>query len=206
LGGGCHAEPGPAFVSKKEPGEPWSGMERSLESLVNPEDITKLVTFDTWILNADRFPPPGMDRKPNYDNVFLSDRDGIAGKQRLIAMDHTHCLTNGNEITARIGTIARVKDRHLYGLFPQFEPYLTAGRAKDAREKFRSVSTTLVAGILRSIPSEWGVNREGLRALYGLLLDRAHFKADEVYDMVLPHCSMHNGEFSWDGGNDNGGK
>jgi len=79
LGERDFAAPGPAFVSRKEPGGAWSGEKRILNSLLNPNDITKLLVLDTWILNADRFPPKGMDWKPNYDNVFLSDRDGISG-------------------------------------------------------------------------------------------------------------------------------
>jgi hypothetical protein len=50
------------------------------------------------------------------------------------------------------------------------------------------------------------VNQSGRKALQALLLERANFLADEVYDMVLPYCSMHDGELSLDGGKDNGGK
>lgn len=57
LGAENFAEPGPAFVSRREPGSPWSGTPRGLESLVNPEDLSTLVVFDTWTLNVDRFPP-----------------------------------------------------------------------------------------------------------------------------------------------------
>lgn len=206
LGDGNLAEPGPAFVSRSEPGEPWSGAPRNLESLVNPEDISLLVVFDTWTLNVDRFPPPEMQRNPKYDNVFLSDRDGIIGKHRLLAMDHTHCFTNGGEITSRIAGIDKVKDKRVYGLFRQFEPFLTARQVKEAAKKIRSVSTTLVEEILASVPSAWGVNRNGLNALRNLIVDRAQFLTDEVYDMLVPYCRMHDSELSWDGGNDNGGK
>lgn len=77
----------------------------------------------------------GMARKPKYDNVFLSDRDGIVGKHRLLAIDHTHCFTNGREITPRIGTIQQTKDRHVYGLFDQFRPFLTAGLVETTAKK-----------------------------------------------------------------------
>ncbi len=200
------AEPGPAFVSRKEPGGAWSGEKRILNSLLNPNDITKLLVLDTWILNADRFPPKGMDWKPNYDNVFLSDRDGISGKHRLLAMDHTQCLTNGSEITSRIGSIRRIKDERLYGVFPEFEPFLTVGQVEAAAEKLRSVSSTLIEEVLASVPPKWGVHKDGLKALHDLLLGRARFLADEVYEMLVPLCKMHDGELTLDGGKDNGGK
>jgi hypothetical protein len=200
------AKAGPAFVSKKEPGSSWPGDARTLDSLLNPEDIAKLVVFDTWILNADRFPPEGMAWKPNYDNVFLSDRDGIVGKHRIIAMDHTQCLAIGGKITSRIGTIGRVKDERLYGLFPEFERFLSAGLVKAAAKKLRSVSRTLIEEMIGSIPVEWGIPPDGRKVLQDLLFERAYFLADEVYDMVVPHCQMHDGELLLDGGKENGGK
>jgi hypothetical protein len=173
---------------------------------LNPEHIALLTVFDTWVLNADRFPPQGMNRRPNYENVFLSERDGIAGKYRLIAFDHTHCFTNGAEISTKVKTISRIKDKRLYGLFPEFEPYFTASLAMKAVEKFRGLSVTLVEGILKSVPPEWGVRGSAVDALGQLIFDRARFLADEVDEVIIPHCRMRDGKLDWDGGGKNGGK
>src|SRR5262245_25691871 len=48
------ALPGPAFISRLEPGDTWSGDERQLATLANPDDIARLVVFDTWLRNCDR--------------------------------------------------------------------------------------------------------------------------------------------------------
>lgn len=96
LGDQTWAKPGPAFVSRAESGHAWGGSADELHLIENPEDIAKLVVFDTWTLNCDRHPPKGVVRKPNKDNVFLSGEGARPGRFRLIAMDHTHCFTSPN--------------------------------------------------------------------------------------------------------------
>ena len=86
---GYTAQPGPAFATRAMPGEPWGRSGLQLELLVNPQDITRLVVFDTWTLNCDRYHydvNPQTGRKPNYDNVYLSSEGVEPGKRRLIAM------------------------------------------------------------------------------------------------------------------------
>jgi hypothetical protein len=74
---GYTAEPGPAFATRALAGDPWGNSGLQLDLLVNPEDITRLVVFDTWTLNCDRYYHDTSVRKPNYDNVFLSS-EGVA--------------------------------------------------------------------------------------------------------------------------------
>jgi len=70
------AEPGWAFITRRELGEPWGGEVRQLKQLVNPDDISRLVVFDTWTLNCDRHGP--REKRPlerpriNRRNVFLT--------------------------------------------------------------------------------------------------------------------------------------
>lgn len=206
LFGAGYAEEGPAFASRKEPGRPWSGKASTLDLIVNPEDIAKLVVFDTWILNPDRFPPGGIDRKAKYDNVFLSKRDGIPTKKRLLAMDHTHCFSNGREISARIANIGRIKDERIYGLFPAFRKFLTLRRVSNAVSKLCEIRGILIDEMIDSIPVEWGVSKVGASALRVLIVDRARFLADHISDMLRPHCATHQGHLFSDGGDDHGGK
>lgn len=86
------AQPGPAFITKENSGTVWGGSEKELLALVNPDDIGKLVLFDTWTRNCDRHPPNLAARKPNRNNVFLSNEGLPDGEWRLMAMDHTHCF------------------------------------------------------------------------------------------------------------------
>ena len=47
LGGNALAIAGPAFVSILEPGHLWSGSMRGLQLLPNPDDVVRLIVFDT---------------------------------------------------------------------------------------------------------------------------------------------------------------
>ena len=72
---GSSAQAGPAFISKADNGEPWSGSKRELDRIFNKTDVTKLVILDTWIRNQDRYYVRLFPEKPRIkvDNVFLSD-------------------------------------------------------------------------------------------------------------------------------------
>jgi len=74
------ARPGKAFITRREKGDRWGGGEDQLKLVGNHEDISRLVVFDTWTLNWDRFPPDTV-RKPNRDNVFLSEEGKREGKR-----------------------------------------------------------------------------------------------------------------------------
>ena len=96
-----------------------------LDVLVNPEDITRLVVFDTWTLNCDRHHHDLTVRKPNYDNVYLSSEGVEPGKRRLIAMDHGLCfIRSGEDLTTKLANIDKVQHEHVYGLFPEFRKKL----------------------------------------------------------------------------------
>src|SRR5277367_5854607 len=45
---GDTAKPGPAFAARALHGDPWGTSGLQLDLLVNPDDITRLVVFDTW--------------------------------------------------------------------------------------------------------------------------------------------------------------
>lgn len=204
LGGNAHGSAGPAFVSKSEPGHTWSGSPRELESLLNPDDIVKMIVFDTWTLNQDRYPPEVENRRANPDNVFLSKRDRVAGQYRLLAMDHTHCFTSGRDLTDRIAGISRVKDGRLYGLFPAFRSFITRERIALAIGGVGGVPPSSIGGIIESIPSEWEVKETGRQALTRLLCERADFLSGRLADMLNPLCNLHEGELFEEGGNGDG--
>ena len=63
-----------------EPGASWGGTVDELKATENASDVARLVVFDTWVRNCDRYPPDITVRKPNPDNVFLSSRGAKRGK------------------------------------------------------------------------------------------------------------------------------
>lgn len=54
---GGFAATGPAFITRSERGSPWGGTDRQLKQLINPEDISRLVVFDSLTRNWDRYAP-----------------------------------------------------------------------------------------------------------------------------------------------------
>ncbi len=114
---GGKAQVGPAFITRAESGEPWGGTERQLDKLINPQDISRLVVFDTWTLNCDRhsLPTDGKIGKPRVkrNNVFLSE-EAPDGQLLLKAMDHTHCFTCGRPLSRSLRNIDNIKDPRVF--------------------------------------------------------------------------------------------
>lgn len=186
---GGSADSGPAFVAKAVMGHTWGGSDKELANLVNPQDVSKLVVFDTWVRNCDRCPPDLTVRKPNYDNVFLEDLSGKdAGKLRLFAMDHTHCFTCGRDLHHRLATIDRVRDERLYGLFPGFVPLVSQADVEDAVSRLSQVTAAILQPMVDAIPREWEVDEKTKRALVELIERRADFVAATVMKTIAERC------------------
>ena len=162
---GGYAASGPAFVTRAADGHPWGGSEEELNRLVNPEAISRLVVFDTWTRNCDRHPADVSTRRPNYDNVFLEDvppRD--SGQVRLLAIDHGHCFTSGEELNARVTRIDFVKDPGVYGLFPGFVSRVRQAEVEKAINRLQEVRQDVIADFVASVPPEWEVGRQARAA------------------------------------------
>ncbi len=180
LGNGRQAEPGAAFVARAADGVTWDGSATLLDQLVNPEDIARLVVFDTWTLNCDRFRADPR-RRVNLGNVFLEKAEPDADRPlRLVAMDHTHCFTCGSELTPRLGHIGQSRSREVFGLFPAFRDRVTAAAVAPALARLRQMDTPTAKRIVRSIPTEWAVSAESRLALVELIVQRARFLADHL--------------------------
>jgi hypothetical protein len=186
---GGKAQVGPAFITRAESGEPWSGSEKQLDKLINPQDISRLVVFDTWTLNCDRHSWPADSKigKPRVkrNNVFLSEE---APERQLLlkAMDHTHCFTCGRPLSRRLRNIDNIKDSRIFGLFPEFWKYLDRGQIRLAASDLRKINRTDVVRMTKDIPMEWEVTTETLDALTDLVVGRAAYVADSIEGQLWP--------------------
>lgn len=187
------AKEGPAFISRAERGDKWSGMANQLRQLVNPEQLTRLVVFDTWTLNCDRHSTPSFGKtgknRVKYDNVFLSE-NAPDGELRLIAMDHTHCFTCGRELTHRVRHDDTIKDARVFGLFPEFRPFLDRKEAKRAVGQLGKVGRSIVQEMTKTIPRQWQVSADARSALEDLILRRAGFVADTIERRIWPQQDL----------------
>ena len=182
---GAKAKPGPAFASRALPGDPWGKSGLQLDLLVNPEDITRLVIFDTWTLNCDRHHHDITVRKPNYDNVYLSSENLEPGTRRLIAMDHGLCfIRSGEDLTARLANIDKVQDEHVYGLFPEFRGRLRESIITSCAARLREMDAATAQGMIATVPREWEVSKETRGAWVELISRRAILVADNVRQWI----------------------
>ena len=175
LGHDLQALPGPAFVSRALEGFSWSGKEKDLNEIENPETITDIVALDTWIRNFDRSPPIHSVRRPNYDNVYLAKPHQGADKPRIIAIDHTHCFTGTGELKSDIQNIEYVKDVNTYGLFPGFSKFADLERFKRIIRKISSLENEAIYKVIASVPAEWEVSDEIRAGILNFLTRRADF-------------------------------
>ena len=187
---GGFASVGPAFITRKERGAAWSGTEHQLRRLVNPEDISRLVVFDTWTRNWDRHSPDGA--RINRDNVFLKQE--TKGRLLLKAIDHTHCFTRGHELTKRLANIEFVKDPGVYGLFPEFRPFLDRRTVKRAAKRLGGLQRGEVWEIMEGIPKPWEVDPAALAAFADFVVGRAAYLADRIEMKLFPQLEMFSGD------------
>ena len=181
---GSLAQLGPALVTRELKGDSWSGEPRQLAKLQNPDDISRLVVFDTWILNRDRH----SANRQNRDNVFLSAE---ANPLELLAIDHTHCFgTSGGELTERVAHIGNCKDIAVYGLFPEFKKFLSKDVVSQCIEQLGTIDEATVKRIVADVPQKWNVSEKGSEALVRLIMQRAAFVADTIFQKLWPQKEL----------------
>jgi hypothetical protein len=182
---GAKAKPGQAFAAKAMAGEPWGKSGLQLDLIVNPEDITRLVVFDTWTLNCDRHYPEITVRKPNYDNVYLSSENVEPGKRRLIAMDHGLCfIRSGEDLTAKLSHIDKARDERVYGLFTEFRGRLQQNIIEECAARLLEMDASTANAMIATVPVDWEVSAEARGAWSELICRRADFVADNVQDWI----------------------
>lgn len=186
LGNGRWALPGPAIVSRAEPGTVWGGTIAELRSTENYAHVAELVVFDTWTRNCDRHPPAQSARQPNYDNVFLSSDAAPPGRFFLMAIDHSHCFDCGRALTTGLRRIEKVKDTQIYGRFPEFDPFLRKEDVATAVDRLLTVPRAMVEDLAASLPAEWEVPTPVRSALASLICDRADFLAGTLVATLFP--------------------
>lgn len=165
--------PGPAFASRELPARAADGTDTYLRLLREPADIAKLVVFDTWVRNSDRQPPAdALDPSPRYENLIFSP---VARKYDIIALDHTHCFTDG-DLEHDIGDPEITLDERVYGFFPEFRPFLRDRDVRLAVARLSAIDVGFVREVVRSVPVEWGMSA----LARGRLVDTICARAERV--------------------------
>lgn len=184
---GLTIQEGPAFCSKAlTNASPWTGGNKQLANLDNIDIIPKIVVFDTWTLNWDRYPPKDDRRKPNYDNI-LFDSSEIKGHLRILPIDFGECFSMSRTLSAKIANIDRMKSFQIYGLFPAFEQFVNNEKIEAALIRMKSITRAEITEMINSIPKEWQVDSSARGALLELIIGRASFLSDNIHKILKPY-------------------
>ena len=116
----------PMFFSKAVDGTPRDGSDLFLNRLRRPSDVARLIVFDTWIRNGDRY----LQGSENSDNL-LYVRSSEARKYDLVPIDHSHCFVEIDFETELPGP-ELVNDNAVYGLYPEFRSHITTESVAEA--------------------------------------------------------------------------
>jgi hypothetical protein len=166
----------PLFFSLAVDGTPRDGGDTFLSRLRDPGDVAKLVVFDTWIRNWDRF----LNGDGN-DNNLLYVKAATGRKYDLVPIDHSNCFI-GDDIAFPIGPVPEdwVNDPNVYGKFPEFDPYINARNVHSAIDCLATLKRADVVEIVNSVPPEWGLGVYAATALVDLICERAAFVVNSL--------------------------
>jgi len=192
LKGNAMVHPGAGFISRKVSGEPLANNAAGLMSLANPQDLARLVVFDTWTVNCDRHRPRTHPTGPRRnDRNLMLNRDGApTGQFVLTLIDHGCCFRCQSDLTPP--TLRRATtDDTLYGLFPEFRGLALREDALRAADELQSLSRDAISTALTEVPTEWGFSHSVRDALLEMLTQRqrrvrriveTRFRAADLFD------------------------
>lgn len=192
--GGTFAAPGPCFCTRAVDAVTWDRSAAALQELANSDDIGRLVIFDTWVRNEDRFPPRSSSgrrlsaRRSNLGNVLLAREGPGKDKLLLVAMDFGEAITRGREISKNLLGIDATKCEAVYGLFPEFQPHVTPLVVHACLERFKQLFRDHLATVVATIPPAWGVNAGQQTLLCQHLYSRAMYLVESLTARLAPLC------------------
>jgi len=161
----------PVFFSKAIDGTPRDGTNAFLRRLQRPSDVARLVVFDTWIRNNDRY----VEGAANSDNLLYA-LSTEKGRYELVPIDHSHCFTDQEfEIDLPAATAALITDDRIYGRYPEFTPFITAEAVDSALDDLKALDREFVCECVNALPAEWGLPAILRDPLVDLICGRAAF-------------------------------
>jgi hypothetical protein len=187
LSRGRRAEPGPVFATRAERGNPWNGTADELVQVTNKADLSRLIVFDTWIRNRDRYV---AGRRCHVDNVFLSAENTPGAARELVAMDHTHCLADGTELTPRLAHVACVRDEGVFGAFPAFAAHWSEAETAGALMRLAAFRPDEARRAVAGVPREWQVTEDTREALVRFLSERANWLSTQAPSLFRPQPGL----------------
>jgi hypothetical protein len=164
---------GPAFASRKIV-DTLTSVPSYVAKISNKEDIAKLVIFDTWVRNPDRYNGP---ENANTDNLLFAK---VGRSTKMYAIDHSSAFVSDGDLPISLFLDSVIDDDQTYGLFPEFVPLIKRKDRVSAAEKLDSLDRRQVAEILNIIPAEWGVGAAAKARWEEVICTRARNVANKI--------------------------
>lgn len=178
---------GPAFISKELRGQTSDGSDTFPKRMINRQDMALLVMFDTWVRNFDRCPPEDYyDPSPRRDNLFFTPR---RRKFEMVAFDHTHCFVEEDLAGGLAGTHF-IEDDRVYGVFPEFRPYLTERLLRRAAAAVAQIDADVIEAIVGSVPHAWGPSAHVRERWVEQIFERGKRVEEYVFARLVPQLQM----------------
>jgi hypothetical protein len=185
--------PGPALVTRAVKATTWDGYSDTLEYVANPGDLVGLVVVDTWLRNPDRYCPDGERIRRNVGNVLLSEEGAPPGHYVVTAMDFSHAVSGGRGFDASCWGIDAIRDERVYGCFPEFQPFLSAGYLRPFLDRLRGKMRDFMDMQVGRIPTVWGLRREDRAKLVEFVVQRASHLGDTLERRLRDEWSLAGG-------------
>ncbi len=185
--------PTPVFATQEVHGEPWNGDDGLLTKVENLDDISWLVVFDTFACNYDRHRPCVIAGQPsahlNERNVFLSE-NAAEGRFRFRVYDHTLCEFALMDASDGDQWRGKIKDPTVYGLFPQFRPYLAREQVAAAAAKLATLDAGTIDAIVDAVPTQWIQQTDTPIHWKEFIEKRAAYVADTIESKLFPQFEI----------------
>lgn len=167
----------PMFFSMAVDGSPRDGGDIFLSRLRKKGDVARLVIFDTWIRNFDRYQ---IDSE-NSDNL-LYVKAAFGRQYNLVPIDHSHCFIDADEVdfptSPALNTTTH--DPNVYGNFPEFAPYIHRSDVLLALRQLATINRGSVEEIVNSVPQQWGLGMQAASSLVNFVCERAEFVVNSI--------------------------
>ena len=181
------AEEADGFISRYE--EPLRFTPQSIQYVKNKDMFTRLVLFDTWIRNEDRyFKKTGKSSSRNTENILLVKNGQHKDSYTITAIDHAEAFREFQpkfEPEKHFGERA-INDPAVFGRFPEFDPYLDWKVACRVVGRLMQVNEFEVQELFSRIPRSWALDEEIKKAFISFIVNRAAFVAENLPKKLFP--------------------
>jgi len=170
----------PLFFSAAVEGTPRDETDVFLQRLRDKGAISRLVVFDTWIRNWDRY----YDGEPNSENLLYVQAS--LHKYNLVPIDHSNCfIGSGDAFPDGAAPIDWVEDGGVYGKFPEFDDFITNDNVRAALAKLAMLDRNFVVEVVNSVPLAWGLGPSAREGLIDFICARATYVVDTLAQKLI---------------------